>query len=139
MMMWHDIETWLGQNESWVAWGVGISVLTFVGSLIAVPMVVIGMRADYFVEGEKSDLAPTPLRVLRHLGKNVLGAVLLLMGVAMLFLPGQGLLTILLGLSLVDFPGKRSLQLRLLRTAGVRRSVDWMRAKADKAPLVVPD
>jgi len=44
--------------------------------------------------------------------RNAIGAVLVMLGVAM-SLPGvrgQGLLTILVGLMLVDFPGKRTLQ-----------------------------
>lgn len=136
--MWEAFQIWIKENEFVIAWALGISALTFVGSLIAVPIVVIQMRTDFFVRGAKAAVPLTPLRLARHMAKNVLGAILLLMGFGMLFLPGQGLLTLLLGLSLLDFPGKRGLQLKLVRLKGVRRSIDWMRHRAGKEPLEIP-
>lgn len=136
--MWESMQSWIDLSEGKLAWVVGISLFTFFASLIAVPIVVIQMRADYFVRSAAMKRPRTALQLVRRILKNVLGCVMLIMGVAMLFLPGQGLLAILLGLSLVDFPGKRNLQLRLLRLSGVQRSVNWMRKKAKKPPLVVP-
>lgn len=133
--LWESVRTFLGDEQAVVAIAVGLSVLTFVGSLIAVPVVVIQMRVDFFVRESGGGSPRTALRVLRRIAKNVLGWLLLLAGVAMLVLPGQGLLTMALGLGLVDFPGKRKMQLRLARMAGVRRSMDWIRKKADKPPL----
>ena len=57
----------------------------------------------------------------------------------MLFIPGQGLLTILMGLALLDFPGKRAAELRLIRYAPVNKSIDWIRRKSNKPPLRIPD
>ena len=56
----------------------------------------------------------------------------------MLALPGQGLLTIFMGLMLMNFPGKRSLELRIIRIPSILKSVNWMRAKADHPPLNLP-
>jgi hypothetical protein len=56
----------------------------------------------------------------------------------MLLLPGQGLLTIFVGLGLLDFPGKRKLELGIIRLRGVRDSIDWLRHKANKEPLEIP-
>lgn len=119
------------------------SIGLFVGTLLVVPVLIARMRADHFMWR-----APPPDAFLgrhpavRWLGKglkNLVGAVLLLMGIAMLVLPGQGILTILIGLSLLDFPGKRKLELRLVRQRHVRRSIDWIREKAEQPPLQVPD
>lgn len=136
--MWERIQSWTDLSEGALAWVIGVSLFTFFASLIAVPIVVIQMRSDYFVRSASKKMPRTPLQLVGRILKNALGVILLIMGAAMLFLPGQGLLAILLGLSLLDFPGKRNLQLRLLRLRGVQRSVDWMRKKANKPPLVVP-
>jgi hypothetical protein len=50
-------------------------------------------------------------------------------------LPGQGVLTILAGLSLLSFPGKRRLQLRLLRIPAIHRAIDALRRRAGRPPL----
>ena len=71
--------------------------------------------------------------------KNLAGAVLVLAGLAMLVLPGQGLLTIVVGLLFLDFPGKRSLELRLVRHPPVLRTINWLRATAHRPPLQMPD
>ena len=98
---------------------------------------------DYFVSRAPS--ASTwrgrhPLvRFLGHVVKNVVGVVLLIIGVAMLVLPGQGMLTIVVALMLLDFPGKRRLTLRILRLRHVRSGIDWIRAKAKRPPLILPD
>jgi hypothetical protein len=76
--------------------------------------------------------------ILRAL-KNLLGLLFLLSGLVMLFIPGQGILTILLGLSLLDFPGKPEIQLRLLRMPKVQKLIQWIRKKAKQPPLLIPD
>ena len=62
----------------------------------------------------------------------------MLAGIAMLALPGQGILTILVGITLLNFPGKRRLELRIVRQRRVLRAINWMRAKAKRPPLVLP-
>lgn len=54
------------------------------------------------------------LRLIGLIVKNIVGAVLFLGGLAMLFLPGQGLLTMLIGISLMDFPRKRELEAKMV-------------------------
>ncbi len=57
---------------------------------------------------------------------------------AMPLVPGQGILTILIGLSLLDFPGKRKMELKLIRLRAVRRGINWIRARAQQPPLDLP-
>ena len=59
-------------------------------------------------------------------------------GIALLALPGQGLLTILIGLALMNFPGKRALELWLIRLPMVLRAVNWIRKRGGREPLQVP-
>jgi hypothetical protein len=70
--------------------------------------------------------------------KNVLALVLIILGVAMLVLPGQGILAILLGVMLGDFPGKLKLQRWLLARPKVMKSLNWLRRKFSKPPLDPP-
>ncbi|MDH3627086.1 MAG: hypothetical protein OEV00_03035 [Acidobacteriota bacterium] len=72
------------------------------------------------------------------ISKNVLGVLFLVAGLAMLVLPGQGILSIVLGLTLIDFPGKRRLQLWLLRKKRVIKSINWIRSRRGREPLLLP-
>jgi hypothetical protein len=75
------------------------------------------------------------LWLLGVLLKNLLGVALVLAGVAMLVLPGQGVLTILLGLMFMNFPGKRRLEQRIVQQPTVFQAMNWMRARAHQPPL----
>jgi hypothetical protein len=80
------------------------------------------------------------LRLLGHLVKNLIGAIFLFAGFLMLFLPGQGVLTMLIGLSLIEFPGKRRLEAKIVGQSTVLSTINAMRAKFNKPPLVIaPD
>jgi UPF0716 family protein affecting phage T7 exclusion len=74
-----------------------------------------------------------------RVAKNLLGLVLFVAGSVMLLLPGQGILTMLAGLTLIEFPGKRSLELSLVRRERVRKTLDWVRRKFGGEPLQVPE
>jgi hypothetical protein len=66
--------------------------------------------------------------------------VFVLAGFAMLFLPGQGLLTILIGVSLMDFPKKRVLEAKMVGQPTLLGVINSMRHKFGKPPLTMaPD
>ena len=71
-----------------------------------------------------------------NLVKIIFGICLLVCGLAMLVLPGQGLITMLIGLSLIPFPGKHKLEQKLLERKSVRSSLNWIRIKAKKEPFI---
>jgi hypothetical protein len=79
------------------------------------------------------------LRLTLRVGKNLLGAVVFIAGVVMAipFVPGPGLLFMLVGMGLVDFPGKRSAERRLLRVPRVLASINKMRARFDRPPIAI--
>lgn len=77
------------------------------------------------------------IRIVLLVAKNILGYIIILTGVTMLVLPGQGILTILAGIMLVDFPGKFHLERRLVSQPKVLYAVNWMRRRAGKAELVL--
>ena len=88
--------------------------------------------------GENRQLESKYSRVTQviKIAKIVIGIFLILCGVVMLVLPGQGLITILIGLSLVPFPGKNQLEQKLLSKKSVRASLNWIRKKANKEPFI---
>ncbi len=118
------------------------SVVFFVGTLIAIPFILVRLPAHYFDERHPRLWMPNHHPVLRFAGfavKNAVGAVFLAVGIALLFLPGQGILTILLGVSLMDFPGKRYIERKIVGQPTVLTAINGLRAKYNKPPLTVKD
>jgi hypothetical protein len=109
------------------------SVTMFVGTIAAIPWLVRRLPEDYFVRPPPN--RPLPLRIAR----NVLGFALVAAGIALLVLPGQGVLTILIGLSILDLPIKDRMIRRILQHPKILEAVQHARAKAGKPPLVVPE
>ncbi len=134
---------WAQTNHILLAWSFGLSVVLFVGSLVIMPVLIARMRTDYFVTSSRDEhtwLGRHPAaRMTARVLKNTLGGVLLLAGLAMMVLPGQGIITTLVALSLLEFPGKRRLELRLIRQRHVSGAVNWIREKAGRPPLRIPD
>ncbi len=126
-----------------VGWLAGLSLGTFFLSLLFIPYIVGKLAPDCFVKlGKKAKRPRPPLTVgslILLVARNVIGLALLLAGLAMLVLPGQGILTILLGVVLLSFPGKLALLTWLIFLPGVRRSLDWLRQKRGKPPFVWPE
>lgn len=119
-----------------------LSIVGFVGSLIAIPFILVRLPAQYFDERHPRPWMENHHPILRMTGlivKNVVGLVFLLAGFAMLFLPGQGILTMLIGISLMDFPGKRRLERKLVGRPTVLKTINMMRAKFDRPPLTVAE
>jgi hypothetical protein len=67
--------------------------------------------------------------------KNIVGAILLVLGIGMFVLPGQGVLTVIVALGLLDFPGKRRLQRRLVSAGPILRAINALRARAGRPRL----
>ncbi|MDX2053856.1 MAG: PGPGW domain-containing protein [Polyangiaceae bacterium] len=119
------------------------SIGTFILSAVGVPWFFAKVPADFLTRRERRELGivehrPWSRTLLRVL-KNLLGLVLLAMGLAMLVLPGQGVLAILVALFILDFPGKRRFQRALLLRPRVLALINLLRAKAHEPPLEVPD
>ena len=139
----NNVIEWFGQNKPLV-WGLTIgSGALFVVTLLAIPWIVARLPSDYF----RRDHEHQPRWFERHpavyaaalVVKNLLGAVLVLGGIAMLVLPGQGILSILIGTSLLSFPGKRRLEQWIISRPAVMRGLNWMRRRAGRPPLEPPD
>jgi hypothetical protein len=132
---------WFKDHDEILGWLIGASILMLVISVVAVGWVIIRVPADYFAR-EKPDESPWAhrhpiVRVALIVGKNLLGAVLVATGILMLVLPGQGVLTILAGLFLLDIPGRHRLVMWLVQRGPVLTSLNWVRERAGREPFRV--
>ena len=135
-----QLEGWYVANEGmWQILGIS-SIIFFIGTLITVPLIIINLPSGYFLE-DRTCLSSRrrTSRVLYLVAKNILGGVFIIAGLVMLFVPGQGLLTLAIGFMLISLPNKRMLALYIIRRQGVRAIINRMRARAAKPPLEIPD
>lgn len=103
-------------------------------SLILLPLVLIRLPTDFLLTSSSHPIlakryhpvVALTLIVLR----NALGFILVISGILLLFLPGQGLLTVLGGLILMDFPKKHVLIQKMLQRPALLRAVNWLRERA---------
>jgi len=109
-----------------------------VTSLILVPFLVVRMPAAYFVAKRRQRKWTLSRRVL-YLFRNVFALILFVAGLAMLFLPGQGLLTLLIALLVSDLPGKYRIERWFVKKPGVLKSLNWIRRRYDRVPLKRPE
>ncbi len=133
------VTNWIQAHPVAAWWLVGLSALTFVLTLIAIPFLVVRIPPDYFAHEHRetirwSNRHPV-IRALLLILKNLLGGVFLIAGLAMLILPGQGVLTILVGMILIDFPGKFRLERWLVSRPPVFRTVNWLRTRSGHPPI----
>lgn len=130
---------WINANGIWLG---TFSAITFIGTLIAIPILVTSIPADYFIGRQRHLSRSRQLHPVLYFAlfivKNLIGSVLILAGIAMLVLPGQGLLTILIGITLTNFPGKFTLERKLVSRHGVFSTINWIRERAGKEPLIRP-
>lgn len=116
-----------------------LSIVTFIGSLLVIPWLILHMSPNYFIRHrieviERHRRHPV-LTILLFFLRNTVGFVLLVSGMAMLVMPGQGILTMLIGLSFMDFPGKHQLLEKVVRIVSVQQTLNWIRRKGGKEDL----
>jgi hypothetical protein len=109
-------------------------------SLVLFVVVIVALPATYFSSQRHLWIDRHPIiRWFGFLGKNLLGLAIVGLGILLSLpgIPGQGLLTILVGAVLVDFPGKQAFVLGLIRRQGVLLNVNRLRQVFRRPPLVI--
>lgn len=125
-----------------IAAAVAIFVVSLVATSALVTAFLVKIPADHFVSTH------SPLsRKFRSLGariayrftKNFIGVVLVATGLVLSLpgVPGQGILTILVGIFLLDIPGKRRLELRIIKRPRIINNINRLRARFGRSPLTV--
>ncbi len=130
---------WQSQWQWLVLWAGALSLGLGVLTLVAVPWVITRLPADYFSREHREAWGAEsrhPVVVLLFaLLKNLVGVVLVVLGAIMLVTPGQGLLTLLVGLLLMNFPGKYRMERWLATRPGVLRGLNWLRRRRGVVPF----
>ena len=135
----HSFIQWFA-NHPEVLIGMGISsIFIFLISILGISWFIAQIPEDYFLRSKRQpskwrEQKPI-LRFVVMFGKNLIGLSLIIGGLLMLILPGQGLLTIVTGLLLVNYPGKYKLEQKLSSMPSIFRALNWIRLKAKKPPL----
>ncbi|WP_345975233.1 PGPGW domain-containing protein [Sulfurimonas sp. HSL3-7] len=131
---------WIAEHHVLLT-GIGFaSTVLFIVTLFFLPWLVAQIPSDYFSHKRREppqwkELHPL-FRYIILILKNIIGLILLMAGFAMLLLPGQGWLTILLGLMLMDYPGKFQLERKIVSQPKLLRLINWLRVKQHQPPLL---
>ncbi len=133
--------SWIHGNEE-LMWRVAaLSGVAFLATLLLVPFILVRLPSDYFSHRGRREMrahSRHPLvRAFFALLKNILGLLFVMAGIVMLVLPGQGILTIVVGLMLINFPGKYRAERWVVGQLSVLRAINWIRARADKPPMSI--
>ena len=128
-------------HEALLLWLTIASVIGFVASLVLIPWILIQIPSDYFSHNKRqthqwSNNLPI-LRLVFILTKNILGVIFIISGIIMLLIPGQGIITIIIGVILTDFPYKYRIERWIINRPAILGSINKLRAKAKQGPIDV--
>src|SRR5262245_16956014 len=134
---------WLDSHRAIAATILVVSVATFLVTLAAIPVLLTRIPPDYFSQRRRPEALwkkyHPVLRILALTAKNGLGILLVIAGAIMLLAPGQGIITMLIGLALIDMPGKRALERWIVGRPRVLAAINKLRTKYGRPPLEEPD
>ena len=137
------ITGWINDHQQAIQLLSSLYILFFVLTIFALVFVVITLPKSYFTRDYRQSASRSKSHPLfwQTLGlcKNLLGFLLILVGVALLVLPGQGALTILVGLTMVNFPGKYRLERKLISQPAINKTLNSIRKLAKRPLLEIPD
>jgi hypothetical protein len=138
---------WLAKFWGSLTWneillGVGVFAVSLVFSFVCIGVVMVKIPENYFSSHYQQDFMPGSSWIVRWgavIGKNILGVLLVVLGLILSLpgVPGQGILTILLGLIMLDIPGKRPLEARIIKRPAILAAINDLRARYNKPPLVM--
>ncbi len=129
---------WLQEHRESLIWA---GIFSLAAVLIFTPLaavMLVRLPADYFKPvGQAREKRREIRHPTRKLILNTVGWIVLAIGIAMIFLPGPGLLVVLIGVMLADFPGKSKVQRWIISRQAVLKIANRLRTAFDKPPLSV--
>ena len=137
------IISWSSMNSDLLFLLGSLSIFILIISVLMMVVIISFLPEDYFKSENRNLISRVQnsryplLKLLVLITKNFFGVLLLLSGILMLVLPGQGILTIITGLVFMDYPGKYKFERKLLRQKGVINSINWIRSRLSKPSLKV--
>ena len=141
MMEWLS-KFWESLTWDKIALGAGLFFFSLIISFLAISIVMVKIPANYFSSHYERDFLPDSPFLVRWgvmILKNILGLILIIIGIILSFpgVPGQGLLTILLGLIMLDIPGKRPIEARIIQRPAILSAINNLRSRYNKPPLIL--
>ncbi len=137
------IISWSSMNSDLLFLLGSLSIFILIISVFMMVLIISFLPEDYFKSENRNLISSVQnsryplLKLLVLITKNFFGILLLLSGILMLVLPGQGILTIITGLVFMDYPGKYKFERKLLKQKGVINSINWIRFHLSKPPLKI--
>jgi len=133
---------WQSLTLNQVLLGLGIFVVSVALSFGSIVVVLVKIPANYFSTHYRQDLLPDSSWIVRWgavIAKNLFGVFLILLGIVLSLpgIPGQGILTILLGIIMLDVPGKRPLEAKIIQRPAVLSAANKLRLRWGKPPLIL--
>ena len=133
---------WESLTPGGIAIGLGLFLISLAFSFGAIAVVMLKIPANYFSSHYVQDFLPNSPFIVRWgavVLKNILGVFLIGLGIILSLpgVPGQGILTILLGLIMLDIPGKRPLEARIIKRPAILAAINSLRARYSKPPLIM--
>ena len=141
MTEWLD-NIWASLTLGRVILGVALFVVSLTVSFAAIGLVMVKVPPNYFSTHYQRDFLPNSPWLVRWgavIAKNIAGVFLILLGIVLSLpgVPGQGFLTILLGLIFLDIPGKRPFEAKIIQRPTVLAAINKLRLKYGKPPLIM--
>ena len=127
------------EYKSVIFWLGLLSFLIFIFSLVSIKRLVALIPSDYFVSKKDTKFKSEYhfIWLISMIIKNIIGYVLIIGGILMLLLPGQGLFTIFIGLMMSNYPGKYYNEKKIIPIASILKTINWLRKQSDKEPIII--
>jgi len=134
----HAFTHWLGQHTVLLGVLAVLSTVLLLASIVATPWIIARLPQNYLLQRDNSVRRHPLARLSIDVVRTLSGFALIVFGLLMLVMPGPGLITLLLGLSIARFPGKRRLLRHIASRDSVFNSLNWMRRRHGRPPLIHP-
>ena len=129
----------LSDYKIYLVWLGSLSFIIFIFSLLTIKWLVALIPSDYFIKKNNSEFRSNyPIFwLISIIIKNLVGYTLIVGGILMLVLPGQGLFTIFVGLMLSNYPGKFYIERKFIAIPSVLRAINWLRKKSNTPSIKI--
>ena len=127
---------WISDYNQIIQWAGIVSVFLLFLSLFLLKYVILRLPEDYFITA--SSISKSPQKIIVRVAKNAVGFLLTICGIILLFTPGQGMITILIGLCLIDLAIVNQFKKKIINNSQVQKALNWIRTKKSVKPFNFP-
>jgi hypothetical protein len=137
--LWSQIIYWIQTHDVLLGWMGLFSFITIACTMVIIPVVILLLPPRYLLDPAQPafNYSP-PLKGIFLAMKNTIGGFFAIAGLGMLLLPGQGLLTLFIGVVLIDFPRKRKVVRWFLGRRRLLSIINRFRARFNRPLMEYP-